>query len=129
AGMSTKIYEYRIYDANPGKMDALHRRFETATLRIFARYGIKIVGFWTPLVGANDELHYIVEWDSLDEMERTWPRFRADADWVAIRRETDRDGPLVARVRNQLWRAVPYAPQPKASLTDGAAIHEGALSR
>lgn len=120
--MSDKIYEYRVYQATPGKLAALQRRFETATLRVLGRYGVKLVGFWIPMVGSNDEVHYIVEWDSLDDMERVWKQFRADPEWQATVKETDKDGPLVARVRNQLWRAAPYAPQPHATQSSTSTV-------
>ena len=90
-------------------MAALQKRFETTTLRIFSRLGVKLIGFWIPIVGANNELHYIVEWPDYDLMYRTWAAFRADPEWIAAVRESDKDGPLVARVRNQLWRMAPFA--------------------
>lgn len=113
--MSDPVYEYRVYEAAPGMIDALQKRFEATTLRIFERYGIKVIGFWIPVVGSNNELHYIVEWPDYDTMHRTWPAFRSDPEWLAARRETDKDGPLVARVRNQLWRIAPFfAPRRQA---------------
>lgn len=113
--MSEKIYEYRVYQSTPGNMPALQRRFESATLRILDRHGVRIIGFWLPMIGSNDEIHYILEWESLEEMERVWREFRADAEWQQVLRETDQDGALVARVRNQVWRAAPYAPQPRVA--------------
>lgn len=109
--MSERVYEYRVYEATPGKMPALQKRFETTTLPIFARFGITLLGFWIPIVGANNELHYIVEWPDYDTMTRTWAAFRADPEWIAARRESDKDGELVVRVRNQLWRMAPFAPR------------------
>lgn len=109
--MSEPLYEYRVYEAAPGKMPDLQKRFQTTTLPIFARYGITLLGFWIPIVGANNELHYIVEWPDYDTMDRTWAAFRTDPEWIAARRESDKDGELVMRVRNQLWRTAPFAPR------------------
>jgi electron transfer flavoprotein alpha subunit len=41
------IYELRIYRAMPGRMPALLNRFQTRTLAIWNRFGIRQVGFWT----------------------------------------------------------------------------------
>jgi len=109
--MSEVLYEYRVYEAAPGKMAALQKRFETTTLPIFARHGITLLGFWIPISGDNSELHYIVEWPDYDTMSRTWAAFRADEEWIAARHESDKDGALVVRVRNQLWRMAPFAPK------------------
>jgi hypothetical protein len=34
----------------------------------------------------------------------------ADPDWHRVRAESEKDGPIVARVRNELWRPTPYSP-------------------
>ena len=45
------IYELRVYHTMPGKLPALLKRFDTITLKIWERHGIKQAGFWTTLVG------------------------------------------------------------------------------
>ena len=40
------IYEWRIYEVVPGKMDALNARFANLTLNIFNRLDMQVVGFW-----------------------------------------------------------------------------------
>ena len=44
------IYEQRIYKCYPGRMPDLLKRFETTTLSIWERHGIRQAGFWTPVV-------------------------------------------------------------------------------
>ena len=41
------IYEYRVYEAAPGKLPELHARFRDHTLKLFERHGIKNIGYWT----------------------------------------------------------------------------------
>ena len=54
------IYEYRVYEAAPGKLPALHARFRDHTLGIFERHGIKNIGYWTNDAGDySDRLIYI----------------------------------------------------------------------
>ena len=49
------IHELRIYRTLPGRMPALLKRFETATLRIWEKHGIKQAGFWTTLIGGLEQ--------------------------------------------------------------------------
>ena len=44
------IYELRIYSCLPGRLPALLKRFENATLKIWEKHGIKQAGFWTILI-------------------------------------------------------------------------------
>ena len=58
------LYEYRVYEAMPGKLDELHARFRDHTLDLFEKHGIRNIGYWTVDVGdANDRLIYIVAFD------------------------------------------------------------------
>jgi hypothetical protein len=104
------LFEYRVYEVVPGKLPALHRRFQTMTLGHFKRHGIGVVGFWDVVVGTTNELHYITRFDDLAHRDKAWGAFQADEAWIRDRAETERDGPLVARVRNQFWKATEYSP-------------------
>ena len=104
------LFEYRVYEAVPGQLPALHRRFETITLDYFKKHGIGVVGFWDVVAGTTNELHYILRFEDLGDREKAWGAFQADPGWNRDRAETERDGPLVARVHNQFWRATEYSP-------------------
>ena len=105
------IYELRIYRPMPGKMPALLRRFETHTVKIWERMGIRPVGFWTTLVGeSNQELTYLLAWESMAECEKVWSAFAADAEWIEVAGESEREGPLVQNIANQLLRPTNFSP-------------------
>ncbi len=96
------IYEMRVYRCVSGRLPALLARFETHTLRIWARHGIRQAGFWTTLVGeSNQDLTYLLAWESMAERETKWGAFMADKEWQSVRAETERDGAIVATVSNQ----------------------------
>jgi hypothetical protein len=60
----------------------LLKRFQDHTLKIWDKHGIKQAGFWTVLVGdGNNDLHYLLAWDSLAEREKKWETFLADPAW------------------------------------------------
>jgi len=97
------IYEVRVYRCVPGRLPALLNRFANITLKIWERHGIKQAGFWTTLVGeSNQDLHYLLAWESLADRDKKWAAFQADPEWVAKRAETEKDGAIVQNVANQL---------------------------
>ena len=97
------IYETRVYRCIPGRLPALLNRFANTTLKLWDKHGIKQVGFFTTLVGeSNHELTYLLAWESLADRDKKWNAFQADPEWLAKRAETEKDGPIVANVANQL---------------------------
>jgi len=95
------LYEQRIYQCYPGRRTKLLERFETTTLSIWERYGIRQVGFWLPLVGkSNLELIYLLAWESMAEREEKWEAFRNDPEWIAKREASEADGPIVGSIEN-----------------------------
>jgi hypothetical protein len=104
------IHELRIYRAVPGRLPEVNKRFETITLKIFERHGIRQVGFWTVLVGdSNLDLYYILEWTDMAERERLWNAFLADPEWQAKRAETEKNGPIVANITNLFLSPTQYS--------------------
>jgi hypothetical protein len=101
-GHATVIYELRVYHCMPGRLPALLKRFETITLGIWERHGIRQAGFWTTLVGSsNQTLTYLLAWESLAERETKWNAFASDPDWLAKRAETEKDGAIVSTISNE----------------------------
>jgi len=97
------IYELRVYHCVPGRLPALLKRFDTITLKIWERHGIKQAGFWTVGIGeSNQDLYYMLAWESLADREKKWDAFQADPEWISSRAETEKDGPIVASVNNQM---------------------------
>ena len=97
------IHEMRVYHCVPGRLPALLKRFETITLKIWDKHGIRQAGFFTTVVGeTNQQLIYFLAWESLAEREKKWGAFMVDPDWIAARAETEKDGQIVAKVVNQL---------------------------
>jgi len=97
------IYELRVYRTVPGRLPALLSRFQNHTLGIWEKHGIRQAGFWTTLVGeSNQQLTYLLAWDSMAEREKRWSAFLADPEWLAVQAETEKDGPLVQNISNEL---------------------------
>jgi hypothetical protein len=97
------IYELRVYRVVPGQMPKLLARFRDHTVPIWERHGIRPLGFWTTLIGeSNNELTYIIPWDSLADRDGKWTAFLNDPAWHKARDESERDGPIVATDRNEI---------------------------
>lgn len=95
------IYELRVYTCLPGRLPALLKRFETHTLRIWDRLGIRQAGFWTTMVGASsNDLTYLLAWESLADRQQRWGAFASDPEWIAARDESEKDGPIIANINS-----------------------------
>ena len=104
------IHELRVYRVLPGRMPALLKRFETKTLKIWERFGIRQAGFWTTTIGASHlEMVYLLEWKSLAEREEKWDAFATDPEWLEALAESEKDGPIVANVTNSFLRPTAFS--------------------
>jgi hypothetical protein len=90
------IYELRSYEVVPGRMPAMHARFKNHTVGFFKSHGIEVLG-------------YLCRFEDLGHRERAWAAFGADPEWLRVRAESEKDGPIVARIRNEIWRPAPYS--------------------
>ncbi|MEZ5844890.1 MAG: NIPSNAP family protein [Hyphomicrobiaceae bacterium] len=104
------IYEVRVYDCVPGRLPALLKRFETVTLSLWERHGIRQAGFWTTLIGEhNQRLTYMLAWESLAEREQKWTAFSTDPEWIEKRAQSEKDGPILARVSNEILQPTAFS--------------------
>ncbi len=104
------IYELRVYHAMPGRMPDLLKRFDTITLGIWERHGIRQAGFWTVLVGeSNQDLYYLLAWESLAEREQKWSAFQVDPEWHEKRAQTEANGPLISGYTNSFLQPTSFS--------------------
>ena len=106
-----KLYELRVYHANPGKLDALHARFRNHTVALFQKHGMEQLGYFVPV--DNEESNILVYWlEFADEAARdaAWKGFRNDPEWTAAYAASTTDGKLVKKVDSTLMRATDYSP-------------------
>lgn len=104
------IHELRLYRCIPGRLPALLTRFETVTLGLWHRHGIRQAGFWTTIIGeSNQELTYMLAWESLAERETKWAKFQSDPEWIAKRAASEQDGPIIANIVSQLLQPTSFS--------------------
>jgi hypothetical protein len=105
------IYEYRVYEVVPGRMQDLHDRFKNHTLNIFTRHGIRPVAFFTATTNkSRNQLSYIVAFDNLEQRSRCWQNFLADPEWIRVKKESEKEEKLVLNVDSQIFNATEYSP-------------------
>lgn len=105
------IYEYRVYEAVPGRLPDVQARFRDHTLGLFEKHGFKNIGYWTPSVGDySNRLIYIIAFESVEQRERAWASFRADPEWHSVVAASEANGPILARAFNTLLAPTDYSP-------------------
>lgn len=104
------FYELRTYTCLPGKMPIVLKRFETATLGLFKKHGMKPGPLFTVAIGDDNlQIKYILEWESHAQRDKAWIDFRNDPDWAKALAESEKDGPVVAKISNEILMAVPFS--------------------
>ena len=110
--VSTRVFEMRTYYAHPDKMKALHARFRDHTCKLFTKHGITSIGYWSPTDAAEAEkkMVYILAYPSKEAADKSWAAFIADPDWKKAKADSEKDGPLVARVESVFLNPTDYSP-------------------
>jgi hypothetical protein len=88
------LYELRVYEAHPGKAEAMRARFRDHAMRLFPGHGITLVGVFA-LEPADGRIAYIARFADEAARQAAWASFGQDAEWKRIKAESERDGPLL----------------------------------
>jgi len=93
----TRLFEYRKYTANPGKLDALLARFRDHTNALFEKHGMTVIGYWVPTDEklSKNTLVYILAFSSKEARDKAWAEFHADPEWLKVKADSEKDGPLL----------------------------------
>jgi hypothetical protein len=115
------LYELRRYDVAAGKLPALLDRFGSFTVHKWKDYGFRLAGFWTPVASQkSNQVTYMWAWESYEERTQKNSAWRADPARAKKWAETEKDGPLVNRVYNQLMEPTAYSQLDKGELLPSA---------
>lgn len=117
AGQEVRVFELRTYYAPEGRLNDLQARFRDHTLKLFEKHGLTNIGYWVPIENPDNKLVYLLAFPSREAREAAWKSFFADADWQAVRKQTEANGPIVAKVESVLLAATDYSPVVKPAAT------------
>jgi hypothetical protein len=105
AAAADRVFELRTYTAPPGKLDALKARFRDHTIALFKRHGMQAIGYWTPQDPPLKEntLIYVLVHPSREAATKNWADFQADPEWVKVRADSVKDGPLTTKTPDSIF--------------------------
>lgn len=110
AERDTRCFELRVYYSPAGRLEDLHARFRQHTMQLFEKHGMRNLGYWVPQENPENQLLYLLAHPSREARDKAWKAFAADPEWQAVRQKTEANGPIVARVEEQLLTATDYSP-------------------
>jgi NIPSNAP len=105
----SRCFELRTYTVAPGKLEALHRRFQDHAMALFKKHGVEVVAFWMP-ADRPDTVMYMLAHPSCEAAPAAWKAFFDDPAWIAARDASEKNGPLVTKVEKVFMTPTPYSP-------------------
>jgi len=111
------VYELRIYHLNPGKLPLILDRFRAKETAIFKRLGMTPIAYWTPTDETTNHetpgntLIYIVRHASREAARDAWAKFKTDPEWLAIKAETEKDGPFNIKNESTFMHLTDFSPK------------------
>ncbi|TLD71880.1 NIPSNAP family protein [Phragmitibacter flavus] len=112
-----RVFELRTYTTTPGNLDNLHARFTNHTMKLFSKYGMSHLGYWTPSdadKGKDNTLIYLLFHNSKEAGLESFTNFRKDPDWIAAKGLSEKDGSLTIPqpdgVKSVYLKAVDFSP-------------------
>lgn len=103
------IYELREYVAHDHTADRVHDRFQKATIPLFERHGLELMGFWVD-AGDPRRIVYLLRFEDEQAQRRAWEGFQRDPEWKDAKQASETDGPIVAEMNSRNLLEVPYWP-------------------
>ena len=100
------IYELRTYTVLPRKMQACVDAAEK--LRpCFERNGVKVVGYWTTLIGRSECFYYLCQFENLAAREEAFEKASKDPE---LRKYIEEHDPMCQYEDNVILKPTSYSP-------------------
>jgi NIPSNAP len=110
-GRQPYMFELRTYEAVPGRLGDLVRRFSDHTVHYFKKHGYRQVAYWKPVIGpSNQLLIYMLAWESYDERNRCNEAFQKDPEKEKAFDASLANGPILERAENIVLRPTSFSP-------------------
>ena len=126
------IHELRIYQVAAGRMADMDVMMSRDCTPVFQRYRMpRPLGAWSASAGPRLPAYiWMLAWPSLEERNKGWAAFGADAEWQQIRRKAHEKSELTVRVDTQFMVAWPQlTPADGADLSPRGAVTDLWLMR
>ncbi|MEA3211740.1 MAG: hypothetical protein QOE70_4797 [Chthoniobacter sp.] len=116
-GPGERVFELRTYTTTPGNLPVLHERFRNHTMTLFAKHGMTNLFYWQLTADqkdADNTLVYLLAHASVDAARASFEGFRADPDWVAVKKASEDKGggslTVPDGVKSVFLKATDYSP-------------------
>jgi hypothetical protein len=94
-GVANRVFELRTYKATPGNLPNLLARFRNHTTKLFEKYGMTNLWYWTRTdkdQGSDEMLVYFLSHPSKEAGLKAFEKFRDDPEWQKVRKESEEKG-------------------------------------
>lgn len=107
------VYELRIYHLNEGQQPLILDRFRKKETELFARYGMHGIGYWVPTDEplAGRTIVYMLRHKSRAVATESWAKFGADPEWIALKAESEKNGPFVKLHESTFLKLTDFSPK------------------
>jgi hypothetical protein len=107
-----RVLEIRTYTTNEGKLPALVERMGHGEGQVFARLGMKPMGFFVAAESPKSEntFVYILSHESREKAKENWAKFGQDPEWKDIRAKSEAGGPIVAKAETIFVNPTDFSP-------------------
>jgi hypothetical protein len=121
-----KVYELRVYTAEPGRVDDLVTRLKSAS-QLFTKHGMENVIFWAPYKDKDsglDKMAYVLGHKDREAAAASWKAFVADPAWHKLRDANEANGKVVTKVDSTFLTRTDYSPPISAGIAKAGAVYE-----
>lgn len=113
-----RVFELRTYTSpSPEKLAALHERFRSHTVKLFAKHAMENLVYWQPrdIPASDRKLVYLLAHKSQESAKESFAAFRKDPDWLAAKEASEKaaGGSLTSAengVVSEFFVATEYSP-------------------
>jgi hypothetical protein len=107
-----RVFELRVYHANPGRLPALETLFREHTLPLFKKHGITGIGYWQPqdAPDAGNTLIYLIAHPTREDAKKNWDAFFADPEWAPALKAASADGKLTDKIDSTFMDPTDFSP-------------------
>ncbi|WP_421797027.1 NIPSNAP family protein [Haliscomenobacter sp.] len=113
-GTKGRVFELRTYYATPGKLPNLLERFRNHTRKLFEKYGMTNLWYWTVVDAypAQETLIYMLAHPSQEAGLKAFTDFRNDPEWIKVRKDSEdkAGGSLTLKVESLYLKPLDFSP-------------------
>ena len=105
-----RLYELRIYHAEPGKLEALQKRFRDHTCKLFEKHGMANIAYFVPVENEDNLLVYLLSYPDKAARDAAWKGFLADPEWKKAAADSETEGKLVGKIEEKFLLPTDFSP-------------------